>query len=174
MAMMKRPHFPISPYKDVDWVKQVCHVSTKFPVIRATLRRAENMSAEHQTMRKSGRYPYDYAYDFIREAGVIPNVGTPFALRAAAAEWVKNIIDSGKIPNTTAEQFCTMLAEQYITYAVKVAEADETKKGDLSFIRSLEKAHKVIPANVDPYLYAIDPDMEVKRVNELETHDYRE
>lgn len=30
------------------------------------------------------------------------------------------------------------------------------------------------PANVDPDLYAIDPDMEVKRVNELATHDYRE
>lgn len=143
MAMMKRPHFPISPYKDVDWVKQVCHVSTKFPVIRATLRRAENMSAEHQAMRKSGRYPYDYAYDFIREANVV--VSDDFndrfvESRADAGIWVNNIIDSGKVPNTTVEQFCTMLAEQYITYAVRVAEADETKKGNLSFIRSLDKS----------------------------------
>ena len=138
--MKMRQQYPVNPCKDVDWVKQVCHVSTKFPVVRAHLRRAENMSAEHQAMRKSARYPYDYAHTFIREAGVIPNVGTPLALRAAAADWVKKIIDSGVVPNTNATQFCTMLAEQYITHAVKVAEAESTKKGNLDFIRSLDKS----------------------------------
>lgn len=99
------------------------------------------MTAEHQAMRKSSRYPYTYAYDYIREAHA-NSIGQTLMSREDAAKWAKEIIENRGLSHTTHEEFCTMLAEQYITHAVKVAEAEEIKKENFKYIRSLSEARK--------------------------------
>lgn len=83
-------------------------------------------------MRKSTRYPFTYAYDFIREAGLADS-------RAAASVWVDLALEMRfkDDPTISKESFCAAVAEQAIDYLVSLDILEEIKKGNINKLLDL-------------------------------------
>lgn len=84
-------------------------------------------------MRKSTRYPFTYAYDFIREAGLADS-------RAAASVWVDLALETHfkDTDSMNKESFCVVLAEQAIEYWASYNLIEETKKGHIKKLIDLK------------------------------------
>lgn len=79
-------------------------------------------------MKESSRYPYTYAYDLIREAGMADS-------RSDASRWVEIVVgeDAEK-----KRKFCVNLADQYIAYEAEVEILRARKNLILKEIRNTE------------------------------------
>lgn len=80
-------------------------------------------------MRKSARYPYTYAYDLIRDAGLADS-------RAAASVWVDLALETRfkDVQTFSKESFCVAVAEQFIDYLASLIVLEEMKKGSINYL----------------------------------------
>ena len=80
-------------------------------------------------MKESPRYPFTYAYDWLRSAGVATS-------RADAASWASSAAEAMGI---TKEQLVERAASEYVAYWGSVADLDLKKIKELEFWASIPK-----------------------------------
>jgi len=87
----------------------------------------ERMSTRDE-MKASSRYPYTYAADWVRMAGLADS-------RADASRWRK-AVDVGDMDDA---EFAALLANQYIDYWVAVEAADNNKTALFNKLKAMAK-----------------------------------
>ena len=76
--------------------------------------------------RSDKRFPFTYAYDWLRMAGVANS-------RADAAEWVRSVTNSPLERDVLIER----AAGEYIDYGNKIQQADDTKDSQFGHYAAL-------------------------------------
>jgi len=84
--------------------------------------------------KKNDRYPFTYACDWLREAGVADS-------RSDASDWITR---EAEILSTDKSYIARTLADQYINYYSKLEELNASKENQLDHWRHVDGLHKKI------------------------------